>query len=241
MNPYRNAYYNRQAEWHDGRDLDKLREKHEQQSFYYKWYTKDWLPSSKTTSILDIGCGAGQFVYFLKKEGYTQTIGIDLDEERVNLAQSLGLNCVYSSAEEYLTHNTQKHGLITMLNIVEHFTMEELFHLMECVKVSLLPKGRVIVCVPNAVSLTGLSTRYSDITHETCFSPTSLSQLFFCHDMQVVAFRDPWPAPVSPAHKVYRTIALLNRKLEATRLKLMGLAAPKYWSPVIWAVAEKSS
>jgi SAM-dependent methyltransferase len=239
MNPYRQVFYANQAEWHGTKDLSTLQKEHENRSLYYKWYTKDWLPKQRTVPCLDIGCGAGQFVYFLNKEGYTEAKGIDIDEQQVQLAQGLGLNCKVASVENELKKGFKQFELISMLDILEHFTMEELFPLMESVCKSLAPGGRLIVSVPNATSPSGLSTRYSDITHETAFSPGSLSQLFFCHGMKVIAFRDPWPAPISFSRKILRSISLLGRKCEAVRLKAVGLSVPEYWSSVIWAVAEK--
>ncbi|MDJ0898541.1 MAG: class I SAM-dependent methyltransferase [Xenococcus sp. MO_188.B8] len=239
MNPYRNAFYPRQSEWHGNQDPRKLLSAHQIRSRYYKWYTKNWLPKDKSTPILDIGCGSGQFTYFLNKEGYKSTTGIDIDAQQIELAQSLGLNCHCAEVEEYLRDQIQSYGVISMLDILEHFTWKELYPIMELVREKLTIGGKVIVSVPNAASPLGLSTRYSDITHETSFSPASLSELFFCHGMEVRSLRDPWPAPISVRHKIFRSIAMTTRKLEGLRLRLLGLSVPQYWSPVIWAVAEK--
>ncbi len=238
MNPYR-IFYSKQAEWHHISDLEQLKASHEVRSKYYEWYTKNWLPEDKTAKIVDVGCGSGQFIYFLNKHGYKNVIGIDLDDKQINFAQRLGLNVKCTSAYEYLKDYQYNLDLIVMLDILEHLTLEELFSLLELAYQALAPGGSIIVSVPNATSPTGLSTRFADITHETCFSPASLSQVFFCHDMRIVAFRDPWPAPVSITHKIWRLTALITRKLEKIRFKLIGLSSPDYWSPVIWAIAKK--
>lgn len=61
-----------------------------------------------------------------------------------------------------------------------------------------------------------------------------------CHGLRVTAFRDPWPAPVTPLRKCRRIVALMFRKLEAIRPIMLDFRAPRFWSPVIWALAEKS-
>ena len=81
MNPYRAAFYQRQAEWHRYEGPDQVRERHELRSRYYEWYTRDWLPEDRDGKILDIGCGSGQFLYFLRKKGYTQAKGVDVDQD----------------------------------------------------------------------------------------------------------------------------------------------------------------
>jgi 2-polyprenyl-3-methyl-5-hydroxy-6-metoxy-1,4-benzoquinol methylase len=238
MNPYR-IFYRKQSEWHNIDSLEDLEAQHKKRIKYYEWYTKNWLPKNKEISILDVGCGAGQFIYFLNKQGYTSVVGIDIDKKQIELANALGLKAQFGSACEYLESQKSSLGLISILDVAEHFTSQKLFPLMESVYEALVPGGHVIVSVPNAISPIGLSTRFSDITHETCFSPATLAQMFFCHNMAIKAFRDPWPAPVSKIHKAWRMMALVNRKLEKIRLKSLGLSAPDYWSPVIWAIAEK--
>ena len=237
-NPYR-IFYEKQGKNYSLENLESVRAKHEVRARYYEWYTKNWLPSDKDSPILDIGCGAGQFLYFLRQKGYTNATGIDIATAQLTLANRMGLNAHCVSAEEYLKNQKSSIALITMLDVIEHFTSHELYTLMELAYDALIPGGKIIVSVPNAVSPIGLSTRFSDITHETCFSPTTLSQMFCCHDMNILEFRDPWPAPVSNLHKIWRTVAKASRGVEVLRLKMLGLSAPKYWSAVIWAVAEK--
>ena len=140
---------------------------------------------------------------------------------------------------DFLADDRRTYGLIAMLDILEHFTREELYPLLESVAARLAPGGRLIASVPNADSPHAARAIYADITHEIAFTPTSLSELFFCHGLKVVGLRDPWPAPVSPVRSAYRALSLLTRKLEAARLRLLGFDAPEYWSSVIWVAAEK--
>lgn len=239
MNPYRNAFYQRQAEWHGYTDLDFAKAKHAERVNYYDRYTRGWLPGSRSTPILDIGCGSGQFLYFLRERGYSRAEGLDLDGAQVDVARSLGLDASCKTVDAFLSEDDRSYGLIAVLDILEHFTREELYPLLEQVSARLAPGGRLIASVPNADSPHASRAIYADITHEIAFTPTSLAELFFCHGMKVVEFRDPWPAPVSGFRKGYRALSLFMRRVEAARLRLLGFDAPKYWSSVIWVVAEK--
>jgi SAM-dependent methyltransferase len=238
-NPYRDAFYQRQAEWHGYTSPEFARAKHEQRLAYYDWYTRGWLPESRSTPILDIGCGSGQFLYFLRERGYDRAVGLDLDGTQVEVARSLGLDATCATVKDFLADDARTYGLIAMLDILEHFTREELYPLLESVAARLAPGGRLIASVPNADSPHAARAIYADITHEMAFTPTSLSELFFCHGLKVAGFRDPWPAPVSPIRLGYRALSLLMRKLDGARLRLLGFDAPEYWSSVIWVVAEK--
>lgn len=239
MNPYREAFYSRQYEWHGYTGADDVRRRHEQRVAYYRWYTKGWLDLPRTTPILDIGCGSGQFLYFLREMGFTNAVGIDLDERQVETGRSLGLDCRRAAVFDFLRDQPPELGVVSMLDILEHFTREELFPLLNAVVAKLKPGGRLISSVPNAESPVGLFSTYADITHEIAFTSISLTELFFCHGLKVTALRDPWPAPVSPLRTCYRALSTVTRKLEAMRLNLLGFDSPKYWSSTVWALAEK--
>lgn len=127
MNPYRDAFYQRQAEWHGYTNPEFAKAKHEQRIPYYAWYTRGWLPENRATAILDVGCGSGQLLYFLRSQGYEHTVGLDLDGAQVEVARGLGLNAVRSTVTDFLADDRKDYGLIAMLDILEHFTREELY------------------------------------------------------------------------------------------------------------------
>lgn len=92
---------------------------------------------------------------------------------------------------------------------------------------------------PTPENSNGLRVYHADITHEASYTPGSLAQAFFCHGLRTVEFRDPWPAPVSPARAGYRLVVRAARALEGAKMRLLGLEPPTIWSPVLWALAEK--
>ena len=126
-----------------------------------------------------------------------------------------------------------------MLDIIEHFTREELFPLMEKVVASLRPGGRLIASVPNAESPDGLRCLYTDITHEMAYTPMSFEEMLYCHGLKLIGMRDPWPAPVGPSRTLYRFFVTRLRLLESMRLRCLGLEPPRIWSNVMWVMAVK--
>jgi 2-polyprenyl-3-methyl-5-hydroxy-6-metoxy-1,4-benzoquinol methylase len=240
-NPYRAVFYGRQYDWHGSLNADQLRKSHDKRACYYRWYTRGWLPEDKSAPILDLACGAGQFVYFLRKEGYQNVVGVDVDSQQISMAAKLGLDCRAAEAGALLSASKETWALIGALDVLEHLTRAEMFELLELVAAHLAPGGRLILSVPNASSPQGLVTRYSDITHETAFTTTSMEEALFCHKLRVRAVLDPWPAPVDFPRRLFRCVTLLTRSLEGMRLRLLGLSKPSVWSPVFWMMAEKES
>lgn len=63
-------------------------------ALYYRYFKKNYnslLPMDKEAKILDVGCGIGHFLNFLKEEGYGNTLGIDISKECVNFVNKLDL------------------------------------------------------------------------------------------------------------------------------------------------------
>ena len=122
MNPYREAFYTRQAQWHHYESPEHVRSLHETRCAYYEWFVRDWLPADLNSSILDLGCGSGQFLYFLRpKRGYTRLRGIDLDGQQVEIAKALGLDVEQAAIFDYLDRFEGRFDVVAMLDIIEHF------------------------------------------------------------------------------------------------------------------------
>jgi 2-polyprenyl-3-methyl-5-hydroxy-6-metoxy-1,4-benzoquinol methylase len=241
MNPYRDAFYSRQAQWHQYKSPEHVRSLHETRARYYEWFLRDWLPADHNSSILDLGCGSGQLLYFLRKRGYTQLRGIDLDGQQVEIARALGLEVEKAAIFDYLERFEGRFDVVAMLDIIEHFTREELFPVMEAVVRCLRPGGRLIASVPNAESPDGLRCLYTDITHEMAFTAMSFEEMLFCHGLKLVSLRDPWPAPLDAKRRVYRWLVQGARSLETIRLRCLGFPPPRIWSNVMWGLASKEA
>src|SRR5688572_7586304 len=64
-------------------------ERFEDYARYYKKTLSPFLPENKSAHILDIGCGLGHLLYFLKEQGYVNHFGIDRGEEQIEICRQL--------------------------------------------------------------------------------------------------------------------------------------------------------
>ena len=93
----------------------KLRSGEEEESMriQYEGHWGNFLPESKDTSILDVGCGSGDFLVFLQSKGYRNTQGIDISPEQVREAYDRGArNIVEGDALSYLRLRQAEYDLI---------------------------------------------------------------------------------------------------------------------------------
>lgn len=133
-------------------------------------YTKD-------AAILELGCGRGYLLEYLRNKNYNNLKGIDISEEQIEISQNKGFDVKVADAIEYLTNNESKFKLIFALDFVEHFHKEELFPLFEEIYRNLDEDGIIIMHTPNGQAIVASKMIYGDLTHLTIFTPVSAEQL----------------------------------------------------------------
>ena len=117
---------------------------------------KGILPEDKDAKIIDAACGTGHFLYFLQKEGYTNTLGIDLSEEQLEMAAKMGVeNLQKADLFEYLPQHPQNFDMIAANDIIEHLKKDEVLKLLDLIYQSLKPGGQALIATLNTQSLFG--------------------------------------------------------------------------------------
>jgi 2-polyprenyl-3-methyl-5-hydroxy-6-metoxy-1,4-benzoquinol methylase len=125
-----------------------------------------------------MGCGFGSLIYTLKKKGYTNLKGIDLSEGQVKVAHELGLTEIeLQDLLPYLKNNKNKFDVITGIDIIEHFSKDELVEVLTCVKDALKPNGTAIFRTPNLDAPFATLFSNGDFTHENYINYSSANQL----------------------------------------------------------------
>lgn len=161
--------------------------------FYRKNYLS-WLPIDHHSRILDVGCGAGHCLYFLQREGYDQSEGIDVSPEMVSQCQVQGLANVHPADwADFLATRPETYNTIIANDFLEHLTKEEILHFLDLCLFALQGQGRLILKLPNAYTYFGSRDAYIDFTHQLSFTPQSALQV-----LTTVGFDPVWILPVHP-------------------------------------------
>jgi 2-polyprenyl-3-methyl-5-hydroxy-6-metoxy-1,4-benzoquinol methylase len=149
-------------------------------SAYYANLIKRRFPREKNVDIIELGCGFGMLIHFVRAAGYKRIEGVDISGEQILAARSLGLDCV-REAEICQTLEgcaSNSYDVVLMFDVLEHFRHSELLGIADSVKRVLRPGGRLICRVPNAEAPFAARMRYGDLTHQLIFTNDSFVQLF---------------------------------------------------------------
>ena len=155
----------------------------------------------KGSRILELGCGPGYLLQFLKEREFCNIQGIDVSAEQVDIAKELGCNAVETDVFEYLASAEGVYDVIIAVDFVEHFHREELIELLGKVEQALRRGGRFILQTPNGEGLFSRQLIYGDLTHCTIFTPNSLKQLLQMAGFVEVEFSETGPIPRNLAGK----------------------------------------
>jgi len=145
---------------------------------YIAHVVKNNFPSDRSVRILDLGCGDGAWIHLLSEIGYENTHGVDISSEQIERAKNRGVkNVSKKDAFEHLNQLKNEIDIMLMIDLIEHFDRSTLIDLIKNAYTSMRKNGKIIIHVPNAQGLFGMSVRYGDLTHEISFTPKSVEQL----------------------------------------------------------------
>ena len=175
----RHRLYARYRETQAGPELSRETHISDYAGRAYGLYFQSLLPRDKASRFLDLGCGRGDFLAFLRSEGYESLAGVEFSADQVEYAKQTGISTIIQKdIQEFLSSCTELYDCVIAIDVLEHFDTHEAMSIMASIYRILSPGGRFIMRAPNAGSPFFGSIRYGDLTHETAFTRSSVVQLF---------------------------------------------------------------
>lgn len=155
------------------------------------------LPADRAATILDLGCGHGALLHFLREAGYRNIAGVDVSPQQVAEAERLGIEGVRQGdlLEALRGLSDCSQDVVVAFDVIEHFGKDELLPFVDEVLRVLKPGGRWIIHVPNGESPFVGAVRYGDVTHEQAFTRRSLPQLLLPSGFARVECYESGPVP----------------------------------------------
>jgi 2-polyprenyl-3-methyl-5-hydroxy-6-metoxy-1,4-benzoquinol methylase len=206
---------------------------------YAACYRK-FLPANKNARILDLGCGMGHFLCFLRTEGYTNYWGIDKSPALVHFSQNNVTKRVsVADVFDYLKGGGV-FDVIVANDFVEHIPKSKTLNLLTSIYDSLESDGLLLVKTPNMSNPFGLRFRYIDYTHEQGFTEESLGHILRASGFKKIHIM----GTPCPSHSLIARIRELRRRVAysiiAGALRVQGYGSPRILAPNLIAVSTKA-
>ena len=239
MEPYEKAYYEYQTRARGLLTKESL-------SVYFdklaKWYDarlKTSLPQDKQARCLDIPCGFGNFLYFLKSKGYLNIQGIDLDPKQVALAQLMELPATQGDAFTFLSNAKSSTDLIASIDFIEHLDKNRVLDFLALTYDCLKPGGTLILRAPSGDGPFGAHDAWNDLTHQWGMTASLLNALLEMHGYEDVKILDERPQPGGIVD-TFRWLVFFPAKMLADGFCMaLGMRPPAIWTRSMIAIGRK--
>lgn len=178
---YRERLYRNYLANHRGQALIAPKERLRGAQPYFKRLVKHF-PTDRDTRILELGCGYGVWLHWLRESGYRNLEGVDRSPEQVEAAHGLGMNFVVENdlAADLAARASESCDVVLAADILEHLTKDEALSMADQVFRVLAPGGLFILHLPNGDGIFAGHIEYGDFTHELIVTSTSLAQMLRC-------------------------------------------------------------
>src|SRR2546428_2524715 len=132
---------------------------------------------SRGSSVLDVGCGRGEFLELLAERGI-EGCGIDSDGDMVDSVSKKGLRAAAADAIPYLGDHPGEFDGIFASHLIEHLMAEQVRDLIHGAARALRPGGRLLLVTPNPHNLQmHLRDFWIDLQHVRFYSPDGVRWL----------------------------------------------------------------
>lgn len=199
----------------------------------------------KGAPVLDFGCGGGEFLEFLRTNGFTHLHGIDRSGEQVTRCRERGLTSVevVDDSRAWLGKHQDTFETIVLNDVLEHIAKPEIVATLEALRGALRPGGQLLIKVPNAANAFGLVARYLDFTHEVAFTEHSLRQVLLAagfDGVELLGLRTEW-RPTVKRTAYWLVNAAYQRLHRMIYVAAVGSDAPTILSKLLVARAFNRS
>ena len=140
-----------------------------------KYYLPFLQELSADSKILDLGSGRGDWLHLLRKEGF-KPHAIEVNEVFAERSREEGFDVTHGDVMVYLGEQRDDSlDLITAFHLIEHMNADKLFRLLDEIKRTLKPGGRVFIETPSPENLVVAACNfYADPTHHKPVNPHTL-------------------------------------------------------------------
>ena len=193
----------------------------------YRWHLRDWLPADTSLPWLDLGCGQGQLMSLARDVGFRTIVGVDMSQEMLAGCRELAFDVRNEDAIDFIRRSAaESFGVVSAFDFLEHIQRNDALRLLRDVRRVLKPGGIALIKVPNGASPSVGDIFFSDLTHESMWTPASITQLATLAGFSRIDVREIGPVPHGPVSAarflLWKSVRACRRLLNAVETGAPG-------------------
>ena len=186
--------------------------------------TVERIAQEKSGTLLDIGCGTGDFINVMKQSGWNIN-GVEINESARSLAEENIGKTIFSQNDFF--NSEKKYDVITLWHSLEH--LNTLTRFLEKISISLNANGVVLIAVPNYQSFDAEHYQqdwaaYDLPRHLYHFSPEAMVKLMEKFNFELIQSRQ---LPFDPFYVSLLSEMSVRKKHNIIKALLVGWKS--YW------------
>lgn len=208
-------------------------------AYLFEQIVGPWLPEDRSAKVVDLACGHGSFMVWLKQKKYLNALGIDSCPEQVKLARAASLNIEEAEVIGWLESRPERSfDVLFAIDFIEHISKDDLMRLLKSSCAALKTDGRLVLRYPNGDSpFVGLNL-FNDITHVWTYTSNCLRTLARMHGFKQVTFADEGRA-IRDRKWSKNALGMVCRLVLKCLIRGASRERIQYWNSSIWACLEK--
>jgi len=239
MESYEKAYYDYQTKARGLQTRESLTARFMKLAKWYDGRLKFYLPKDKQARCLDVPCGFGNFLYFLKGKGYSNIQGVDLDAKQVELAALVDLPAIQGDAFQILSDAEASFDQISSLDFIEHLDKDKVLKFLSLTFAALKSGGTLILRAPCGDGPFGAHDAWNDLTHQWGMTSNVVRTLLEMHGFENIRILDERPQPGGVVDTV-RWLIFFPAKMIADGFCIaLGMRPPAIWTRSMIAIGYK--
>jgi len=137
-------------------------------------------------TILDFGCGAGEFLLFLSNLTNAKLHGFEVSNSQLELARKRIAGKPQVFCTDKLTELNNEYDLVFCFHVIEHIADNELEKFMTTLTNLVDPSGKLVISTPNGLNPFSHAFFMSfDHTHVRMHSPFTLAEILRPHGFRI--------------------------------------------------------
>lgn len=230
------SYYQFQAQArgvHSAADVANIAR---ERAYLYDRTLLPWLPADMAAPIVELACGHGSLLHWLRSRGYRDVLGIDSSREQVLLAETTGARVICGEVNRWLLDQKPASvDAILAVDLIEHLGKDDFMVMLSQVARILRPGGSCILRFPNGDSPFVGRNLFNDITHVWTYTPNCLCSLASMHGFTRVDFADESLTGLRDHRWLKVPLARVCRALLRVWVRAATRERIDFWGPHLWA------